>query len=132
MTLTLHRTVAEFPDCGDDNSLNFMHNNTLGKRDWLNWILRKRWLPKAYARYVVWIYAEPVINHPEKPGSSSRFSKIRDSRGRKEIYLSRTEKRVPRLLFPRDRIIDTRERMLCQLVDGKLVPVENTDHQFWT
>ena len=125
-----HRTVAKFPDCGDDDSLNFSYNN-MGKRDWLSWILRTRWLPKAYARYVIWMYAEPVINHPEMLGPGSRFSRIRDPRGRKQFYLSRTQNRVPTLLLPRDRIVDTRERMLCKLVDGKLVPLEKTPRQFW-
>jgi hypothetical protein len=125
-----HRTVAALPGCGDDNCLNFTYNN-LERRDWLRWFLRRRWLPKAYARYMFWIYAEPVINHSDVGTPSSTFRPLRTLHGRKEAYSSMMEKRDVPLLLPRDRIIDTQERMLCKLVEGIPVPIENTPHQFW-
>ena len=124
-------TIAEFSGSADDSCMNFMFNNSLGKRDWLRWILRKYWLPKAYARYRMWPYVEPVINHPDLHGTSARFPGIRDPRGRKLLYASRAKKRVPHLLFPRDCIIDTKEGMLCKLIDGKIAPVEKMNRQFW-
>jgi hypothetical protein len=125
-----HRTVAEFAGCADDDCLDFTYNN-LRKRDWLSWVLRTRWLPKAYARYMFWIYVEPIINHADILSPSSKFPRIRDPRGRKRFYPSMTEKRNVTLLLPRECIIDTEERMLCNLVDGKLVPIEKTPQQFW-
>jgi len=77
-----------------------------------------------------WIYAEPAINHPEILASSS-FPSIRCPRRCKEAYRSMTKKRDVTLLFPRDCIIDAKEGMLCNLVDGSLVPVEKTPHKFW-
>jgi hypothetical protein len=125
-----HRTVAAFPGCGDDNCLNYTYNN-LSKWDWLYWLLKKRWLPKPYARVMYWIYAEPVINHPQILSPNSDFVPIRCPRGRKEIYRSMTETIDVPLLFPRDCIIDTKEGMLCKLVEGSLIPIEKTPHKFW-
>jgi len=125
-----HRTVAAFPGCGDDNCLNYTYNN-LGNRNWLRWILKSRWLPKAYARCMFWIYVEPVINHSEMPSAGSNFALLQDPRGRKEVYWSMTEKREVALMFPRDCIIDTQEGLICKLVDGNLVPIEKTSHRFW-
>jgi hypothetical protein len=78
-----------------------------------------------------WIYAEPVINHPDVPETVSRFPRIRCSRGRKRFYPSMAEKRNGHLLLPRDCIIDTKERTLCKLIDGKPVPFEKVPLQFW-
>ena len=125
-----HRTVATFAGCADDECLNFVYNN-LGKYDWLRSVLKTRWLPKAYARVMFWIYAEPIINHWDILSASSKFPPFRGSRGRKPVYPSRTERRDVPLLFPRDCIIDTQERMLCRLIDGEYVPFEQTPHQFW-
>jgi len=125
-----HRTVAQFPGCGDDNCLNYTYNN-LGKRDWLRWVLRSRWLPKEYARCMFWIYVEPVINHSDMPSRGSKFTPLQGVGGRKEVYWSVMENREVRLLFPRDCIIDTQEGMLCKLVDGNLIPIEKTSRQFW-
>ena len=125
-----HRTIVEFPGCADDDCLSFTYNN-LRKRDWLYWALKTRWLPKAYARVMFWIYVAPVINHPDILGASSRFPRMECPRGRKRFYMSMTQKRVGPLLFPRDCIIDTKAGLLCRLVDGKLVPFEKTAQQFW-
>jgi hypothetical protein len=123
-----HRTVASFAGCADDQCLDFTHNN-LGKSSWLYWLLKTRWLPKAYARIAFWIYAEPVINHRAYPGTSE-FRKIKDPRGRKQRYRSLMEKREVRL-FPRDCIIDTEQGQMCRLVDGQIVPVGRTECKFW-
>jgi hypothetical protein len=125
-----HRTVAEFHGCADDDCLNFTYNN-LRKSDWLYWLLKRRWLPKAYARVMFWIYVEPVINHPDILGNSSRFPRIKCPRGRKMLYFSMTEKCDAPLLLPRDCIIDTQTGLLCRLADGKLVPFEKTSQQLW-
>jgi hypothetical protein len=94
-------------------------------------MLKVRWLPKSYARISWWIYVKPVINHPELPGQGSRFSKIKDPRGRSQFYRSLTKRTEVQYLFPRDCIIDTEQHMLCKLVDDEVVPLEPTDQNFW-
>lgn len=125
-----HRAIATFPGCADDPCLDFVFNN-LTKSSWLSWFLKTRWLPKSYARYAWWIQAEPVINHPEIPGTYSGFIPIKDPGGRKRFYQSRMQLRNPCTLFPRDCIIDTQEQMVCELVDGQVVPIKPTGRRFW-
>jgi hypothetical protein len=125
-----HRTVAEFAGSADDSCLNYTHNN-LTRRDWLYWVLKKRWLPKSYARVMYWIYAEPVINHADILTPSSKFPPLHAPHGRKEVYISETEKIAEPLPLPRDCIIDTKEGVLCKLVEGKLVPIGETSQKFW-
>jgi hypothetical protein len=125
-----HRTIATFPGCADDAALTFTFNNL---PSWLLWFLKVHWLPKAYARIPYWIYAEPVINHPDAyvPGQASGFTEIKDPGGRKVVYRSLLERRKPTLLFPRDCLIDTEQHTLRKLVDGEIVPLAPTAENFW-
>ena len=122
--------MATLGDCADDACLNYTFNN-IGKYDWLHWALRTRWLPKAYARVMYWIYAEPVITHFDVLTPTSTFPPFRAPPGRKEVYLSFTEKRNIAPLLPRDCIIDVRERTLCRIVDGKFIPFEKVSCPLW-
>lgn len=125
-----HRTIATFtPGRADDSCLDFTYNN-LGRRSWLWWLLRVHWLPKAYARYPMWIYVRPIIDHPDWP-SPSYFNSLRgqDPKGRKRFYPSLMERRA--FPFPPNCIIDTEQRLVCQLIDGELVPIEPLDESFW-
>jgi hypothetical protein len=123
-----HGTIEEFAGCSDDAALTFAFNN-LG---WRSRLTKVRWLPKSYARISYWIHTKPVINHPDLyfPGKTA-FINIKDPTGRKIIYRSRMEWKVPVLLFPRDCIIDTEQHMVCKLVDGRLIPIESTNQEFW-
>ena len=127
-----HRTIASFPGRGDDPCLDFVFNN-LTRRQWLSWVLRVHWLPKAYARIAWWIYIRPVINHPDRPRADPRANTevFDDAKGRKRYYPARMQ-RTNALLFPRDCIIDTARNMVCKMVDNELVAVEPTDLDFWT
>jgi hypothetical protein len=125
-----HRVVAALGDCADDNCLNYTFNN-IGKFDWLRWRLRTRWLPKAYARVMFWIYVEPVITHSDILTPSSKFPDFRAPPGRKQVYLDRAEKRKIPLLLPRDCAIDTQERMLCRIVGDEYVPFKKVPCQLW-
>ena len=125
-----HRNIAAFETGrADDSCLDFTFNN-LSRRDWLLWLLKVHWLPKAYARYPMWIYAKPIINHPDWP-SPSYFNSLKgqDTKGRKRFYHSMMERRISR--FSPDSIIDTEQQMICKFVDGQLVPVEPLDQSFW-
>ncbi|HET7085173.1 MAG TPA: hypothetical protein VFI23_10415 [Rhizomicrobium sp.] len=125
-----HQTVARFPGCADDVCLGFTYNN-LTRRSWLFWSLKARWLPKAYARYAHWIYAEPIINHPDFPAPRSDFIPIRDPGGRRWAYPSMMKRRETAKLFPLGCIIDTEKRLVCKRVDGEIVPVEKANQSFW-
>jgi hypothetical protein len=121
------RTIIEFPGTADDECLDFAFNN-LGAR---TAYLRPRWLPKAYARYAWWIYAKPVINHPDPPNTENNFVQISDPAGRQRFYPAKTEKRDAVRLFPRDCIIDTEQRMVCRMIGNRLVAISPTDQNFW-
>ena len=121
------KTVTAFPGTADDECLDFTFNN-LGLR---GNALRTRWLPKAYARYSWWIYAKPVINHPDAPNMENNFIQIADPAGRLRFYPDRTEKRNQVRLFPRDCIIDTQKRLVCRMVGNQLIAVSPTDQNFW-
>ena len=103
------KTIETFPRSGDDDCLDYTFNNL--DRDLLS-RLKVRWLPKEYARYVFWIYVQPVINHPDIPAPTARFTQIRCPNGRKRLYPERTEKRKITPLFPRDAVIDTQDELV--------------------
>jgi hypothetical protein len=121
--------VERFPRSADDQCLDFTFNN-LTRRTWLKWALRSCWLPKEYARIRWWIYAKPVINHPARPSPVSAFEKIRDESGRKCHYWNFTTMRTSPP-FPRGCIIDTQDGMICELIDGSVVPVRPLDRKLW-
>jgi hypothetical protein len=125
-----HQTVATFPGCADDHCLDFTYNN-LGRRSWLFWLLKSRWLPKAYVRYAFWIYVEPVINHRDFPAPNFDFVPIKDPAGRQRYYRSLMKNRIAVPLFPRDCIIDTERQLVCKLVADQLVPVRPAGQTFW-
>jgi hypothetical protein len=125
-----HQTVARFPNSADDACMNFTYNN-IARRSWLYWLLKAQWLPKAYARYAHWIYAEPVINHADFPSPASNFVPIRDPDGRSQFYVSLMTWRGAARMFPPESIIDAEKRMICRLIDGEIVPIVPTGHKFW-
>lgn len=124
------QTIMVFPGCADDQCLDFTYNN-LGRRSWLYWFLKTRWLPKAYARIAFWIYAEPVINHPEIPALEDTFVRISDPAGRQRRYQSGLRRKKGGCPIPRDCIVDTEKGLLCRHVDGKIVPFVRTGQKFW-
>ena len=125
-----HQTIANFPECADDHCMDFTYNN-LTRRSLLYWFLKTRWLPKAYMRYIFWIYVEPVINHPDFPAPNSDFKPIGRPGGRRRFYPALMARKKTAGLFPRGCIIDAEQRMVCKLVDGEIVPVERTEQNFW-
>jgi len=125
-----HHTVMEFPGSADDQCLDFTYNN-LKRRSWLYWLLKTRWLPKAYARIAFWIYAEPIINHRDFPVTDKAFVRIQDPRGRQRRYQSLLQKKKAVCPIPRDCIVDTEQGLLCRLVDGQVIPLGRTDQKFW-
>ena len=126
-----HHTISAFPGAADDHCLDFTFNN-LEKRSWLYWLLKPRWLPKAYARIAFWIYAKPVINHADIPGGAGKsFARINDPAGRQRRYETGLRKKMGIGPIPRDCIVDTETGMLCKDVDGQVIPFEQSEQKFW-
>jgi tetratricopeptide (TPR) repeat protein len=122
-----HRTIATFPEASDDEALRFAYNN-LGLPAKA---LKARWLPMAYARISLWIYAEPVIDHPDLAQEGTNFRPLDDPSGRKSFYTTLMEWKDVAGLFPRGCIIDTEQRMVCKRVGEGLVPIKPFDHPLW-
>jgi len=84
--------------------------------------MRPFWLPKEYARYVWWIYVQPVINHPDLPitfGKEGHFDKLGGQRV-DPARIVEAEKARP---FPRKCIIDVvGQILLIKDASGNLVP----------
>jgi hypothetical protein len=119
-------TITKLDGCADDHCMDYAFNNRAAELAGL----RPAWLPKAYARYAWWIYAEPVIDHPEFPDPATHFPPIPETPQRKRYYPERAAKREVRLL-PRDCIIDVRGKRLLRPSGGELSEVGRTAIDFW-
>jgi hypothetical protein len=99
------QSLRNHPRSEDDQCLDFAYNH--GDRAGL----KPEWLPKPYCRYAYWIYAQPVIDHPQFPQPlSGQFHQLGSERFDR-AQLNRTDKRQP---FPRDMEIDTSARRLLK------------------
>jgi hypothetical protein len=95
--------LAGFPGVQDDHCLDFAFNHAGAG-------LRHTWLPKNYARYAFWPYADPVIDHPDFPApQAGQFAAL----GMKRVDASKitmpAQKQHP---FPRDALVDTVKNIL--------------------
>lgn len=102
--------LSGFPGVQDDHCLDFAFNHAGAD-------LRAHWLPKAYARYAFWIYAEPVIDHPDFPApQAGQFAEL----GMKRVDASKIVMPAQKLRpFPRDALIDpARNLLLVPQPDG--------------
>jgi hypothetical protein len=108
------QSLLRHPKSEDDHCLDFAYNH--GDRTGL----KPGWLPKDHVRYAFWIYADPVIDHPEFPtpitGHFEALGSERFDRGK----ITRAEKQQP---FPREAIVDAEaKQLLMPAPDGHLVP----------
>ena len=91
------QSLLGHPRSEDDHCLDFAYNH--GDRS----TLKPHWLPKEYVRIGFWIYADPVIDHPELPTPIiGHFEQLGSARFR-TAELRRVTKQTP---FPRDAIVD--------------------------
>lgn len=120
------RAILEFPEASDDACLDFAFNNPEPERP----PVRPFWLPKAYVRYPWWIYARPVIDHPDWP-AHGHHKPIEASGGRRHFHADRARFRTEVRLFPRGAVIDTQERLVLEPGPQGLRPVSPTDQNFW-
>jgi hypothetical protein len=95
--------LSGFPGVQDDHCLDFAFNHAGAG-------LRHHWLPKAYARYAFWMYADPVIDHPDFPApQAGQFAALGMKRVDAAKITMPTQKQHP---FPRNALIDTAKNLL--------------------
>ncbi len=108
------QSLVRHPRSEDDHCLDFAYNH--GDRTGLN----PAWLAKEYARYAFWIYADPVIDHPEFPAPlTGAFESLGSARFVRE-KIARAQKQQA---FPRDTVVDAQAmQLLKQRPYGGLAP----------
>ena len=103
------QSLVRHPRSEDDHCLDFAYNH--GDRTGLN----PAWLAKEYARYAFWIYADPVIDHPEFPAPiTGTFESLGSARFVRE-RVRRVSKQQP---FPREGIVEAQARQLLMPQPG--------------
>lgn len=108
--------LARFARSCDDECLSYAFNFAAPAD------LRYRWLPKEYARCAWWIYARPVIDHPELPTPNGGHFELL---GEKNVDTTQLTRAVGKPhLFPREAIIDAVDKLILlrQQPDGRFKP----------
>jgi hypothetical protein len=119
--------IASNPDSAEDQCLDFVYNNfILNRRN-----LKAFWLDKSYLRFPWWPHVKPVIIHPGLPGGGTR-KLLTEVNGRKRFYMERCQpKSLDDLIFPRDCIVDTKEKVLLKIVNNRIVDRRPIQQEFW-
>jgi hypothetical protein len=100
--------INSFPHAADDELLDFVYNFQLAKDR-----IGAHWWGKEYCRCRWWINTRPVIDHPEIPGGNPPRS-LKPLIGRERYNPGSTQPRMARNGFPRDCIIDVKEKCLLR------------------
>jgi hypothetical protein len=118
--------IARYPEFADDEGLDYVYNNfILHSVD-----LKAYWLDKSYLRLPWWPHIKPVILHTGLP-TSGRNCHITEIENRRRYYLEKCKRNSGHLLFPRDWIIDTKERVLLKVVNNQVVGQRPIQQKFW-
>jgi hypothetical protein len=108
------QSLVRHPRSEDDHCLDFAYNH--GDRTGLN----PAWLAKEYARYAFWIYADPVIDHPEFPAP---LTGVFESLGSARFVREKIARAQKQQAFPRDTLVDAQAmQLLKQRPDGGFTP----------
>jgi hypothetical protein len=111
MLTAWYETIREFPGVPDDECLDYAFNfrRSMAQR------VRAFWFDKSYARYLFWIYARPVIDHPQFPTLRDQAApKIDILIGAPRWKQDHAEIRADGRLFPRDAVIDVEQRLILR------------------
>jgi hypothetical protein len=120
-----HETIVAHPQAPDDQCLGHAFNNGGSALPGL----RRSWLPKAYARYCWWIFARPVIDHPQFPALGGNWKMIPDEGPVRPVYLEGCAHRPSR--FPKGAVVDVQARLLYQHAGGKLTRIGALHDECW-
>jgi len=108
------QSLQRHPQTEDDHCLDFAYNLS----DHTG--LMPAWLTKEYVRLPFWIYADPVIDHPEFPTPITGYFRPLGSGRFVHAELKRAKKTEP---FPRDATVDAEaSQLLMPDEEGRLVP----------
>lgn len=106
-----YNTIRDFPGVSDDACLDY----TFNFRSSMTQGVRVCWFDKSYARYLFWIYARPVIDHPQIPTlwdpDAPTIDVLTGAPRWKKDY---AELRADGRLFPRDAVIDVEQRLILR------------------
>lgn len=118
--------IEQYPNVADDELLDYTFNFLVAAER-----AKATWLDKAHCRYPWWIHVRPIIDHPEMPaaGSASRsFSKVA---GRERFNATRVKRNPPQGPFPRNCLIDVKEKCLLRMAGQSAVPVGTFENELW-
>ncbi len=118
--------IERAPRSADDKCLDFAFNNFPEQTP-----LKAAWLDKHYARYAWWIYAQPVIDHPQMPFSGEGFVPLVELDGKPRIHQKALRPHSVSHVFPKDCLIDTETRTLMRLRDGAWHTVARFTTPLW-
>ena len=108
------QSLRRHPRTEDDHCLDFAYNLSDHSG------LKPAWLTKEYVRLPFWIYADPVIDHPEFPTPITGYFRPLHSRRFVHAELVRTQKAQP---FPREATLDVEAgQLLMPGADGGTFP----------
>lgn len=118
--------VVRHPGYADDECLDYVYNNFIAE----SCGLKAFWLNKAYIRFPWWPHVKPVIIHPGLPAEGSgRHIEVLEKKPR--FYPEKCRHNPGELLFPRDYVIDTKERLLLKVVNNRVVDSSPIPQEFW-
>lgn len=127
-----HETIVANPRSADDPCLDYAFNNGGAQLPGI----RPVWLPKEYARCSWWIYARPVIDHPDERSKDGdrQFAPFRPPPGKMQFYEDRATFSPAR--FPENFVVDVKARRHYLLTGNELhadnlADIGPSDLQFW-
>lgn len=119
--------ISRYPDFADDEGLDYVYNNFI-----VHFIdLKAYWLDKPYLRLPWWPHIKPVILHSGMP-ATGRNCYITEIENRRRFYLEKCVRKSVDLVFPRDCIIDTKEKVLLRVVNNQIADIRPIKQEFWT
>jgi hypothetical protein len=118
--------IERYPGVADDELLDYAFNFLVSPGR-----VNAAWLDKEHCRYSWWIHVRPIIDHPDSPAPAPPSRTFLHAAGRERIDIARLEPRPPQGPFPRDCLIDVKEKCLYRIVGATVVPVGRFDTELW-
>jgi hypothetical protein len=118
--------ITLYPQAADDELLDFSYNFSIQKNS-----IRAFWWTMDYCRISWWINVRPIIDHPQAPGGGGPRS-FKFYTGRERFKQDSLQVRPAQGPFPRDCLIDTKEKRLFRVTDrGTVVSAGLFDTELW-
>ena len=107
--------IERFPEVADDELLDFTYNFAVDRKT-----IRAFWWTKDYSRCAWWITVRPIIDHPQMPEHNGLRHFVSVA-GHERWNQQSVQIRRSQSPFPRDCIIDTKEKC-CLRLNGNMGP----------